>query len=135
MYTPWGRFVCHLLLYFKFYVLRKNCQSRAPLILLRYTPTLPSYLLLELFSSHLTYHPLAKLLYFLYTWQTKRPLGLRSSDPKDKTVHMKCAVSPTFRPTTQAWDAVSHSATSLRKQNSKLPFKLPTPDTGQRTGM
>ena len=27
------------------------------------------------------------------------------------------------------------SATSLRKQPSKLPFKLPTPNTGQRTGM
>ena len=71
-----------------------------------------------------------------------------------QTVHMKCAVSlkpsspnpkypnylqrktkrlvaPRPKPRTQ-YDT---SATSLRKQNSKLPLKRPTPNTGQCTRM
>ena len=60
-----------------------------------------------------------------------------------QTVHTKCAVHPNdpspvirlpvLRPKTGT--QCDTSATYLRKQNSKLPLKRPTPDTGQCTRM
>ena len=70
--------------------------------------------------------------------QENRPFASTTSK---QTVHMKCAVHPNGpgpvlrppdpRPGTQC----DTSATYLRKQLSKLPFKRPTPDTGQCTRM
>ncbi|MDR3543499.1 MAG: hypothetical protein P4L69_21465, partial [Desulfosporosinus sp.] len=65
--------------------------------------------------------------------QCKSSASREPSPTCTKTVHMECAVPPTFRSPTPARDAVSHSATSLRKQPSKLPFRQPTPNSGQRT--
>ena len=52
-----------------------------------------------------------------------------------KTVHMKCTVSPTIHSRPKPRTQCHTSATSLRKQPSKLPFKRPTPNTGQCTRM
>ena len=75
--------------------------------------------------------------------QENRPFASPSLQPCTQTVHAKCAVhpngpSPVLRlsvPRPKLGTQCDTSARYLRKQTSKLPFKRPTPDTGQCTRM
>ena len=63
----------------------------------------------------------------------KRPLAFVT--PKQDGAHEMCRLPNLPYSGPQPRTQCHTGATSLRKQPSKLPFKLPTPDTGQRTRM